>query len=112
VLKTTDLVLAVNFCGSALIHGFGQAKATIFYWTDPLLSRTDPHPHAEVYLPGGMLAREPSELWALVWRFFTDPEAASQMQLRAREFRQNCLDDINYRSLVDAIDYATGTVRK
>ena len=104
VLERTDLVVALNFLGSALLHALRTHKPVIFFWTDPLIGRVEPHVHADLFLPAGTLVRNPEEFWDLVRRFFTDPEVAEQMGLKAVEFCRNNLDDSNYPSIGEVVD--------
>jgi hypothetical protein len=103
VLRQTDLVVAVNYCGSALVHALRAGKAVIFFWTDPLIGRAELQAHADLFLPAGTLVRGPAEFWSLVRGFFTDPELAEQMRLKAQKFHRDNLDDRNYPDISEVI---------
>jgi len=103
VLREADLVVAINYCGSALVHALRAGKAVIFFWTDPLIGRAEPVVHADLFLPAGILVRNPGEFWDLARRFFTDPELAEQMRLKAQEFCRNNLDDSNYPNIGEVV---------
>lgn len=103
VLRATDLVVAVNYCGSALVHALRAGKAVIFFWTDPLIGRAEPRAHDDLFLPAGMLVRNPEEFWSLVRGFFTDSNLAEQMRLKAQKFQRDNLDDSNYPPISEVI---------
>jgi hypothetical protein len=47
--------------------------------------------------------RGPAEFWSLVRGFFTDPELAEQMRLKAQKFHRDNLDDRNYPDISKVI---------
>lgn len=104
VLKDTDLVVAVNYCGSALVHVLRAGKPLVLFWTDFLIGKVEPHAHADLFLPAGTLVRNLGEFWDLVRRFFTDSEVGRRMRLKAQEFCRNNLDDSNYPGIDEVVD--------
>jgi hypothetical protein len=105
VLEQTSLVVAVNYCGSALVHTLRSCKPVIFFYTDRLLiDRAEPYLDADLYLRAGMLVRSSEELWAQVRCFFTDPEFAEKMRLKTLAFCQNNFDDSNYPTIGEVVD--------
>lgn len=103
-LRQTDLVVALNYCGSALVHALRAEKPVIFFWTDPLIGRTEPRAHADSFLPAATLVRNPEEFWRVVRSFFTNPELAEEMHLRAGNFFRDNLDDSSYPSIGEVLD--------
>ncbi|MEM4725270.1 MAG: hypothetical protein QXP01_09680 [Candidatus Hadarchaeum sp.] len=99
VLEETDLIVAVNYCGSALVHAFRDSKPVIFFWTDPLIGKTEPLLHAELFLSGGVIARSADELWHWVRRYFTTPAVAEEIRSRAKRFFHTNLDDTKFPRL-------------
>jgi len=102
-LNETDLVVAINFSGTAVIHCLLVGKPVIFFVTEkePMLKRPDiPR---DLFAAGTTIARNPDELWALVAGFFTEPGLAESMKLKAAKFARENLDDGEFPSLTDVI---------
>lgn len=104
VLQGVDLIVAINYSGSALVHVLRAGKPVIFFWTDPLIGKIEPLAHADMFLPAGMLVREAEEFWSVIRNFFTDPKLAKEMRLRAQKFSRNYLDDSNYPSISEVVN--------
>jgi len=102
-LEDADLVVATNFAGTSIMHCMLLGKPVIFFVTEkePMLKRPDiPF---DLFAGGMTVARSPEELWALVKSFFTEPELAHSMKLKAATFARDNLDDNEFPSLPDVI---------
>jgi hypothetical protein len=104
ILMHTDLVIALNYGGTALIHALRSEKPIFFFWTDPLLT-TNPHNyrHAQMFLPSGILINSPEDLWKTVRAFFADPTFAREVRLKAQRFAHENLNDNSYPSISDIL---------
>jgi hypothetical protein len=101
VIEYFDLVVSVNMTGSALIHILRAEKPVIHFWTGYQSARIDAY--CDIFLSSGMVARTPDEMWKLVRGYFTDPDLAKEMRLKAQEFHRNNLDDRNYPQISEVI---------
>ena len=73
-LDQADIVVALNYPGTALIYTLQARKPVIFFWNDPLLLyRSHTYRHSHLMLPAGVLAKTGEEMWRLVSQFLTDP---------------------------------------
>jgi hypothetical protein len=102
-LLEVDLVVAVNYYGSALIHSLHTGKPVIFLWTEPLIGKTDQTAVANEFLPGGKLVTNLEEFWNTVKQFFTNSLFARQMQLKAQKFSRTYSDDSQYPEIDDVV---------
>ncbi|MBI9086131.1 MAG: class I SAM-dependent methyltransferase [Desulfobacterales bacterium] len=103
-LEQADLVVALNYSGTALIYALQARKPVIFFWNDPLLlRRSHSYRHAHLILPAGERVETGQELWQAVERFFTHPAFAQGLRNRADVFARTHLDTSAYPSLSDII---------
>lgn len=93
VLKAFDLVVAVNYCGSALIHVLRAGMGVVFFWTDVSIGKVEPYTHADLLTHAGPIVRDAKELWDCVIAFFTDKQYEGQLLRRASEYCSTYLDD-------------------
>ena len=93
-LDNADLVVALNYVGSALIHACHCKKPILLFWPNELMRTT--WDVSKPFLDSGMLVRTPDELWAAVENFFTDSSFAGQLRTRAETV---------FRSFIDWSDY-------
>jgi hypothetical protein len=98
VLKETDLVVALNYYGSALIHVLGSGKPIIFFTTRQVPVSFD------LFHPAGLVVRKPEEFWRVVTNFFTDSTFAKQMSSKAQEFGAKNLHDSDYPNIGEVVD--------
>lgn len=103
VLPATDLVVALNYYGSALVHVLRAGKPVILYWND---REAETFTHGAVWLQAGELAQTADEFWTALRRFLTDAEAAQQLTEQAKTFARDYLDDNRYPSLAEVIQRA------
>lgn len=109
LLAAADLVIAVNYCGGALVHALRAGKPVLLFWLDPLLHGKHDFWHPEVYSTCGPMARTADELWSLLRRFVEHPETAVRMRSKADAYRREFLDDHAHPSLVDEVRVLTAT---
>ena len=114
-LEQTDLVVALNYPGTALIYTLQARKPVVFFWNDPLLlRRSHSYRHAHLMLPAGEVVSTGKALWQAVARFFTDPAFAAALRRRAEAFARENLDTAAYPALSDIIAEVTaaGTIQQ
>jgi hypothetical protein len=98
-LEQTDLVVALNYYGSALIHALRSGKAIIFFCTTRQGSVL-----ADLFHPAGLVVRKPEEFWSIVRNFFTDSTFAEQMSSKAQEFCAKNLHDSDYPNIGEVMN--------
>ncbi len=98
-LNETDLVVAVNYRGGALVHVLKMAKPVIYFLTEKeaMLKRSD-YPY-DTFLGGMAVARTAEEFWSLVRKFIDDPRFAADLRSKAADFARENLDDDTYPAL-------------
>ena len=102
-LKETDLVIAVNYRGGAMVHALKMAKPIIYFLAEKeaMLKRED-FPY-DTFQDGTVLARTPEEFWGLVRRFMSDPDFGAEMRSKAATFARDNLNDDAYPGLAEFI---------
>lgn len=103
VLARADLVIAVNYCGGALVHAVRCGKPVVLFWREPLLRERNGFWHPDVYAACGSMAGSAEELWRLVSSFAEEPEVAIRLRMQAEAFRREVLDDSTPSSLSDIV---------
>jgi hypothetical protein len=103
-LHETDLVVAVNYYGSALVHALRSGKPVILFYTDSLIGETGRTESAKLFFPAGTLVKNATDFWSLVREFFTHPDLAERMRLKTQDFCRENLDDSNYPSIGEVLD--------
>ncbi len=98
-LRQTDFVIALNYCGGALIHAARAHKPIVFFWTDPLFGRTEPYRYADLYLAAGTVTRTPEELWEAARALVEDPLARNAALGRVGAFTRGNLIGEGYPTL-------------
>lgn len=102
-LQDSDLVVAINYLGSALLHALRLGKPVVLLWVDELFLKA-PGTQVDLFMPGCQLARTPEEFWDVVRKFFTDERFAQAMRLKAQEFCRGNLDDSDYPTISEVIE--------
>jgi CDP-glycerol glycerophosphotransferase (TagB/SpsB family) len=92
-LRSSELVIALNYSGVGIVHAALQSKPVIFYWTDPCIGETEPCTFGDIYLPCGPLVRTADELWRQLDRFWNDPAYAQSLRDQVRTFAAGWLDN-------------------
>lgn len=104
VLKESDVVVALNYVGTALIHVLCSGKPVICFITesDPLLKRTDID--FRRFLPGATLVRTSEEFWGVIKSFMDSPELVRKASEKSLEFCRRQLNDSGFPSIGEALD--------
>jgi len=100
-LDEADLVVALNYAGSALLHALLTDKVVLFFSTRP---STVPYPMAEFFDSAGETAHTPDALWNALRAFFTDPERADRMRAACGEFARTNLAADDYPDIGQAVN--------
>ena len=105
IIEEVDLVVAVNYYGSALIHVLRAGKPVLYFLTerDPLVNREQSW-WFKLFLDGTTLARTSEEFWNLVRSFLADPMLAAAMSRKAEKFARDNLDDSGFPCIGEVID--------
>jgi hypothetical protein len=103
LLSDTDLVVSVNYLGSALVHVLRATKPVIFLWTDPLIGYLIGQEYGDLFRNAGVVARTGEEFWKLVDDFINNVDCASSLRARACSFCGMFLDNSDQRTIDNAI---------
>lgn len=107
-LERADLVVGLNYRGTALIHAMKAEKPVIQVLTEwPALERRADFPY-HILEEGTTVARTAEEFWNLVRSFFTQPDAAHQMREKSKRFFAAQLDDSPFPSVVTLVNEKLG----
>lgn len=103
-LKETDLVVAVNYRGGAMVHAFRMAMPIIYFLAEkePMLRRPD-YPY-DTFLEGTAVARNAEDFWNLVRRSLADPDFVMDLRSRSADFARDNLTDDQYPGLAELIE--------
>jgi hypothetical protein len=92
-LEQADLVVAVNYYGSALIHAFRACKPVLCFLTVHEKLAASKLNFFNLFTSGAVVAHTPDEFWHAVRSFRTDSGYADALRRRAAEFAHHVLDD-------------------
>ncbi|MBI5568756.1 MAG: hypothetical protein HY914_02325 [Desulfomonile tiedjei] len=103
-----DLVVAVNYYGSALIHVLMAGKPVAY-----LLTESDPLVHKVrspfgLFKDGTTVVRTREEFWKLIQSFMTDPAVGASMCEKARAFAEAQLDYSRFPGVAEAVEHLLG----
>lgn len=102
VLEQTDLVVSVNYIGSALVHAINAGKPVIYFWTDPL---TRIHmEEVEAFSPECSSASNPVEFWSIVRNYIFDIEFKKQMDSKAQKLQYEYLSCRDYPQISEVLE--------
>lgn len=93
LLPDADLVIALNYCGGALVHAIRAHKPILFFWSDRLTGKCAPTTFGEWYLGAGELVRDEEGLWASIRDLSQGAESKAALSARARRFCSEQLDN-------------------
>lgn len=110
-LSEADLVIAVNFRGTALIHCMLNAKPVIALSTEPPSMDRQSEVLTDLFVSGTTPVGTSSELWQAVRDFFQKPEKAEAMRRAAREFAEKYLNDSQFPTLPEHLEKTLVTRR-
>lgn len=102
-LNETDVVVAVNYRGGAMVHALKMAKPIVYFLAEKeeMLQRPD-FPY-DTYQDGTVIARTPEEFWNLVRTFIADPAFGEEMRTKSADFSSRNLTDDGYPGLADFV---------
>ena len=103
-LQEADLVVGINYRGTALIHAMLASKPVVSFLTEkaPMLDRRD-WPY-DMFDEGVAVTRSPEQFWQTVRRIVADGEFAQSLSFKAVRFAENQLDDRRFPSFVEVLD--------
>jgi hypothetical protein len=109
VLLETDLVVGINYRGTALMHAMlsGKPVVSLLAEKDPLLNRADYR--YDTFEEGTVVARTPEDLWNIVRFCLHDTPFAENMRLKAKRFANEMLDVTAYPSLCATLESLLAT---
>lgn len=84
-LEETDLVVAMNYIGVAILHCAALGKPLVQLWLDPDVGRVDTLEFADLYLGAGELTHSPGDFWNAVRRFLDEPGYAEALRRKSKE---------------------------
>jgi hypothetical protein len=93
LLSATDLVVAVNYVGSALFEVARARRPTILFWNSPMFWRRNANPYVQLVKDLGVVVTDPQDLWPTVRGFVNDLDVRSSLQRRADEFHRLVEED-------------------
>jgi hypothetical protein len=101
ILGDIDLVVALNYSGTALIHVLELKKPVILFWTD---AEAEIWTFGPEFLKAGPVARTKEEFWGLIRRFLNSEEFRRQLREQAGMFTRQWLDDSEHPSLEEILN--------
>lgn len=104
ILSDIDLVVALNYAGTALIRALEFEKPVILFWTD---AEAEIWTFGPEFLTAGPIAKTKEEFWNLVRRFLNSQEFREQMHEQSKMFARQWLDDSAYPSLAEILNPLT-----
>ena len=99
-LEDTDLVVGLNYFGSALIHGIQAGRPLVHFLTHPPANYD---PAAQHFLPAGPATRSADDFWQTIRDFFTHPGRAREMARQTAHFRQTMLSTEGHPPVGEAV---------
>ncbi len=103
-LEQADLVVAVNYYGSALIHAFQACKPVLCFLTVHEKLTASKLNFFNLFISGAVVAHTPDEFWQAVRSFRTDSMFADALRRRAAEFAHRVLDDSQFPEITELIE--------
>jgi hypothetical protein len=106
VLDETDLVIGVNYHGSAFVHAIKNKKPMIFYYSDEFFENGLKKSKSlyELLSNNVTIVHTSDELWDLIRNFFTDPVVSAQMKSDVSLFSNQFLDNSSYPTIGNVIE--------
>lgn len=101
ILRNTDLVIAVNYYGSALISVLRSGVPIIFLCTATKWIDSQAAASVDTFLAGGVFVGNAREFWDVVRNFLSDPEIACELSEKSRRFGEEWLSEQDFPSVVD-----------
>lgn len=98
-LEESDVVVAINYYGSALIHAFRAGLPVIQFLTVHESLANSSLNLFNLYSQGGAIARSETEFWGIVRSLLADTGAVRKLRQQALEFARERLDDSSFPSI-------------
>jgi|GEM_PF-1757236 len=108
-LEGVDLVVALNYFGTALIHVLRAGKCVISFITEEFSYLSASVPLFELFLDGTALARTGEEFWSLVSKFFSDGFFADDLRAKCQSFSRQFLSDDDYGDISEVVKMHLGS---
>jgi hypothetical protein len=108
-LSSTDLVVTLNYVGSAFIHAHLTGKPVVHFWNDPLVGETGLVSVGPLISAGGLLVSRVDRLWDEIRKLGEDPTALQALGRRSREYAAAYLDDGGFPEIQELLPTAQGT---
>jgi len=102
-LEESDIVIALNYRGSALIHTLRFGMPVIFFYNDKTYGNVEFGREAGFFVEGGIMVETSEEFWQVVRDFLTLPEFAEGMRTKACDFSEKYLDDAHYPTVAEVM---------
>jgi hypothetical protein len=104
LLMETDLVVALNYSGTALVQALQYKKPVIQFLNgaDPIFEHNGMPYH--LFRDGVTVARTGRELWTTVEAFISRGEVAAEMRARAADYARKWLDQKRFSPLSDVLE--------
>ncbi len=102
-LEASDLVIALNYSGVALIHAMMAGKPIIHFLVDPSFGKVEPFAFSDIYYSSGELVHDVDKFWDVVKKFFLEPDFAKILQRKSQTFLKENLNDKNLANLGDLV---------
>ena len=103
LLDETDLFIATNYMGSALVPVLLAGKPVIYFLTESEVLLARPDWNLTLLMEGTTIVRNANDLWATTGSFCSDPDMKSRMELKSRQFAQKCLDTSRFPEMAELI---------
>lgn len=111
-LESADLVVGINYRGTALIHAMRAGKPIIQLLTEsPLLWDRPDFPFG-ILEDGTTVVTTGEEFWDLVRSYFTTPQVAEGMRRKSGAFFHEHLDDSSFPPWWDVVEDKLRTTRE
>ena len=104
VLNRTDLVVGLNYSGSALVYAVRNHKPVILFLTENSLTFERHLYDFDMFRNAVEVARTGQELWSLVRRFMSDPQFVDALKAKSQSFADRYLQDRTYPTLADTLE--------
>lgn len=98
-LASSDLVVALNYQGSALVYCLRDSKAVILLWTEPDSFMASPQWCSDLYKSGLTEVHDAKQFWEAIERFRHDPHVRSEMEQLSQTFAREHLDQSGFPPL-------------
>lgn len=111
-LESSDLVVGVNYRGTALFHAMRAGKPIIQLLTESPQLWDRPDFPFDILEDGETVATTADEFWNLVRSYFTNPQVAWDMCRRSKAFFHEHLDDSSFPPWWDVVADKLRTTRE